>query len=198
VLTETDARIRCAFAQCVAFDTVCSFPQVDGTSGQEAVISLLAHAAEFKEPLYLRHNEKKALFEINSSQKIRFPCLDANKKKSKIKTAAMKASLLLQLRAGGHALGEFHSAEVCHLHVLHAPTRARSSTTPYPSLRLSLRFSVHHAAVGRAHPERSRRVPHARGGTAARNIKRAHSGARTLFAHPEYALRAVCARAEAR
>ena len=32
-------------------------------------------------------------------------------KLSKIKTAAMKASLLLQLRAGGHSLGDFHSAE---------------------------------------------------------------------------------------
>ena len=32
-------------------------------------------------------------------------------KLSKVKTVQAKTSLLLQLRAGGHGLGEFHSAE---------------------------------------------------------------------------------------
>ena len=95
---------------CIAFDTMCSFPQVDGSSNLESVVGLLAHASEFTGPMYLRNTDKKPLFAINTSKNIRFPLMDG-KKKSKIKTAAMKASLLLQLRAGGHNLNEFHAAE---------------------------------------------------------------------------------------
>lgn len=96
---------------CVDFDTTCAFARdVDGRTDLEGIVNLLAHANEFREPLYLRHNEKKALFTVNSSNDIRFPIMDG-KKRSKVKTAAMKASLLLQLRAGGHSLGDFRSAE---------------------------------------------------------------------------------------
>ena len=134
---------------CIEFDTVCAFPLVDGATDLSAVVTLLANATEFKEPLYLRHNEKsapppteaasatsppprqrpppwqhlsptvsmvaasmspgaEALFVVNSSSAIRFPLMEG-KKKSKVKTAAMKASLLLQLRAGGHPLNEFRT-----------------------------------------------------------------------------------------
>ena len=53
---------------CVDFETVTSFPRVDGSSELEAVVELLAHATEFAEPLYLRHNEKKALFAVNCAK----------------------------------------------------------------------------------------------------------------------------------
>lgn len=74
---------------CIEFDTVCSFSTVDCTAGLEAIVTLLAKATEFSTPLYLRVTEKKTLFGINESKAIRFPILDG-KKKSKIKTAAMK------------------------------------------------------------------------------------------------------------
>ena len=76
---------------CVAFETVCTFPRVDAATGLAGIVELLAHATEFTEPLYLRHNEKKALFTINTSSTIRFPLMDG-KKKSKIKTGARPPS----------------------------------------------------------------------------------------------------------
>ena len=94
----------------VDFDTVSSFREVDRSSDLEGVVSLLARATEFSTPLYLRHTEKKAMFAINQSEQVRFPIMEG-KKRSKIKTAAMKASLLIQLRAGGHPPNEFHSAD---------------------------------------------------------------------------------------
>eukprot|EP00900_Chrysochromulina_parva_P024602 jgi/Chrpa1/6776/Chrysochromulina_OHIO_Genome00019675-RA len=96
---------------CVAFETVKSFVALENGAGLEAVLRLLAHSDEL-DSLYLRHNEKKKLFELNSNKElIRFPFMDGAKR-SKIKSTAMKASLLLQLRVGGHPLpSEFHSAE---------------------------------------------------------------------------------------
>ena len=91
-------------------------------------------------------NEKKALFTINSSSAIRFP-IKEGKKLSKIKTAASKASLLLQLRAGGHPLGDFHSAEYVIVNSGGRSTHAGARTldclrrTPHP-----LRSQVHRSS----------------------------------------------------
>ena len=121
---------------CVDFDTCVSFKAVDDKSGLQAVVGLLAAASEFREPLYLRHAEKRALFAINASPSVRYPLMDG-KKPSKVKTAAMKASLLLQLRARGP-----------------------------PARRIPL-GGLHAPPVGRAHPQRPCRVPRPRGGAPA-------------------------------
>ena len=100
-------------AVCVEFGTAASFKKLDATSSLETVVTLLSEATEFSSSLHLRHNEKKALFAINSSKTLRFPIYEkeGSTKRAKIKTAANKVALLLQLRAAGHPLGEFHSAE---------------------------------------------------------------------------------------
>ena len=58
----------------------------------------------------MRNAERKALGELNAApEKIRYPL--AGRRKEKCKSTQSKVFLLLQLRAGGLGVGEFHSAD---------------------------------------------------------------------------------------
>ena len=75
------------------------------TGGElERVLPVVANAAEFTQPLYLRVNEKKPLAALNASaDAVRLPL--GGSRKSKCKSAAQKALLLLQLQINGTPLG---------------------------------------------------------------------------------------------
>jgi len=73
-------------------------------------------------------------------------------KLSKVKTAAMKASLLLQLRAGGHSLGDFHSAEYT---LDQSGSRILNALTEYLMQELARADVLHAAFVLRRSLQRS-------------------------------------------
>jgi hypothetical protein len=95
---------------CVEMETMRLFQKLPRNCGEAEVLELLSSSTEIEGGTVLRHNEKKALAAINASEKkIRYP-IDGSRK-AKCKTAASKAFLLLQLRAGGSPLEGFEDVK---------------------------------------------------------------------------------------
>ncbi|KAL1528295.1 hypothetical protein AB1Y20_009651 [Prymnesium parvum] len=116
------------------FKTAASFREIRSNYGIEELLDVISMAAEFQRALYLRTADKRPLFEINSKM-VRFPVKEtvADKKRkqpaapdeaygmqgepptttriARCKTTATKANLLLQLKAGGLPMQEFHYAD---------------------------------------------------------------------------------------
>ena len=96
---------------CVEMETMTLFPQLSATASLPDVLSLLSTSKELGGGLALRTIDKKPLAAINASEeKIRFP-IDGSRK-SKCKTPASKAFLLLQLRASGAPLEGFDDTRI--------------------------------------------------------------------------------------